>query len=360
MLYGMSSANDQTRYRVFRMGGHPVFAVPADSKSARLAGIARYQPISLKRSLYRKAMRAAITTGIDRFLSDTVHNPIINQPCFDFASWMNSVQSTLGVGEVSGAVFWPPQIDRGRVYVHVLNANHQPVGFAKISFDEHNDQCLDNEARVLQHLSNMDHRQYRVPRVIDYRPAAQDRHAVLLTESIPADAHPLEPSQSSFPARCVRAIAGQPYPMGTDDCSTLSWWAAYMERCGAFNAAFTDELAAASTMESRLCRTHGDFGFANIVRDSSDDLWVFDWEESCPDGPVLADEMSFFLAVHRPRSKADHQNLITLFNEHFFADKNPQRRTDVMLALAFRSTVQPLDAGLIVSRWDQFYKGPQS
>ena len=344
---------DHTKYRVFRMGGQPVFAVAAHSKRERLAGIARYQPITFKRSLYRRVMTAAIWTGLDRFFVTTVQNPIINNPKFDFASWLKSLESILGVDDISAAVFWPPQADRGRVYVHVMNSARKPIGFAKISFDDHNDRCFDNEARVIEDLTSTNITNLRVPKVINYQPASADSHAVLLLEPIPPDACPIEPNQSSFPAACVRAIGGTQHPLATGGCSTLSWWPAFLEHSKTINQDFFRELSQAKTEAALICRSHGDFSIANLLRDSNQDLWVFDWEESCPDGPILADEISFFIDIHRPRSDSGHNTLVTLFREHFLAKNDTKRRVDVMLALAFRYTVHKRDADLIVSRWDQ-------
>lgn len=347
----MSQAKDQIKYRVFSMGGHPVFAAADHSKSARLAGIARYQPITFKRSLYRKIMTAAICTGLDRFIASTVQNPIVNNTNFDFASWLKSLASIMGEDDISAAIFWPPQADRGRVYVHILNSKQKPLGFAKISFDDHNDKCLDNEAKLLKQLSSTTIANMRVPEVINYQPAATGSHSVLLLEPLPADARPLEPNQASFPADCAKAIAGAHYPLESGGCETLSWWPAFLNRSDAIDDAFSKELSDSNTEKAMLCRSHGDFTIANLVKDSNEILWVFDWEESCPDGPILADEVSFFLDIHRPKTDSDHQTLITQFKTHFLAESDPIRRIDVMLALAFRFTVHKTDADLIISRW---------
>ena len=344
---------EQTKYRVFRMGGQPVFAVAAHSKRVRLAGIARYQPITFKRSLYRTVMTAAIWTGLDRFFVSTVQNPIINNSNFDFAAWLKSLVSILGEDDITAAVFWPPQADRGRVYVHILNNVQKPIGFAKISFDDHNDECLDNEARVIEGLTATNLSNMRVPKVINYQPASANTHAVLLLEPIPSDACPLEPNQSSFPTECVRAIGGTHQPLASGGCSTLSWWSAFLEHSETINQDFFRELSQAKTESALMCRSHGDFGIGTLVRDSNDDLWVFDWEESCPDGPVLADEISFFFDINRPHRDSDYQSLITQFRKHFLANNDPKHRVDVMLALAFRYTVHKRDADLIISRWDQ-------
>jgi hypothetical protein len=89
----------------------------------------------------------------------------------------------------------------------------------------------------------------------------------------------------------------------------------------------------------------------NLVHDG-ESLWIFDWEECNVDGPVLCDQISFFLAVNRPRSLADHDALLDRFHSRFLGTNNSLRRVDVMLALAFRLTVNAQSASLIISRWD--------
>lgn len=336
------------------MGGHPVFAVPADSKSARLAGIARYQPISFKRSLYRKIMRAAIGTGLDRFLSSSVQNPIVNYPDFDFSTWLAFTQARLGVGELIAAVFWPPQVDRGRVYVHLLNTDNQPIGYAKISFDDHNDACLESESKALGSIEGSKPKSFRVPKILDFQPTTDNRHAVLIIESIPVDAVPLDASMSCYPAQCVGEIGAEHSPIGPGGHEAFSWWQNYLNLTESLDSSFVDELAQASSDNTTCCQTHGDFWITNMVKEPNGDLWIFDWEECCQDGPILADEISYFLGVHRPSSQPEFDSLVAEFQERFLDESPPQRRIDVMLALAYRSTVNARKADLIISRWNQF------
>ncbi|MBL4697690.1 MAG: hypothetical protein JKX70_02540 [Phycisphaerales bacterium] len=341
-------------YRVFRMSAHPVFAVPANSRGARLAGISRYQPISPKRAIYRSVMRMATQTGLDRFLSTRVQNPIVNYPDFGFAAWLESIESKLNAGNLSAAIFWPPQIDRGRVYVHLLDTQHQPIAFAKISFNDSNDASLEKEANTLQALTASDLNSFKVPSVLDYQPASPNQHAVLVTQSIPTDARPLAATLDSYPQECVREIAAESTPVSTQGIESCSWWPSYLNRRDTLDPCFVRELEQANTDKTQLCRSHGDFGIANMVQTPNSDLWIFDWEECCQDAPILADEISYFLGVHRPNTLPECESLFERFRAQFLDEKNPQRRIDIMLALAFRSTVNAPKADLIISRWNQF------
>jgi len=349
----MGSTKDCATYRVFRIGGNPVFAVPTRSRGDRLAGIARYKPLTFKQSLYRSVMTLAIWSGFDRFISSTVFDPSFNNPGFDFGTWADALPSTLSVTRVSVAIMWPHEAHRSRLYVHVLDDRHRPIAFAKIALDERNDRRLDKEDQLLSQLSEEAYVGIHIPRVIDYRAARPGAHAVLLLESIPVDARLVEPSESSYPADFIKSFAGTPRSLGAEGCNALPWWPSYVDQRERINPAFSAELSRAQTEAALVCRSHGDLTIANLMRDSNDDVWVYDWEESCPDGPVLADEISFFLSVHRPRTAADYETLIAGFRDRFLAENDPCQRVDVMLALAFRSTVNAHKADVIISRWEQ-------
>ena len=343
----------RTDYRIYRMGGNPTFAGPADSAATRLAGIARYQPISLKRSLYRSAVRAATITRLDRFVSCREENPIVNYPAFNFFLWMDSIENKLGLGELSAAVIWPPQIDRGRVYVHLFDSDCSPVGFAKISFNDQNDISIDSEAKTLQSLHDAELQTFCVPAVLDYQSASFEQHAVLVTQPIPIDAKPLRKNLISYPTACVDEISGEYRPIGPHGFESLSWWNRFLDGCDGFSPEFVRELKEANLANTDCCRSHGDFGTHNMVKEPNGDLWVYDWEESCEDAPILADEISYFLGVHRSSNPSKHQLLFERFRAHFFDKNNPQRRVDIMLALAFRSIVNRPSTDLIISRWNQ-------
>ena len=341
-------------YRVFQMSGKPVFAAPSHSRSARLAGIARYQPISLKRSIYRSIMQAAIFTGTDRFLSSRVQNPVINHQDFDFSSWLEAIEVKLDTPGLMAALFWPPQVERGRIYVHLFDSNNTPIGFAKISFSDSDDDSLANEAQRLQAFADSGLNSFQVPRVIDFQPGSSDQHAVLLVEPIPTDAKPLKAQFSSFPTQCIDEIHSQHSTLGNTEHESHSWWKHYLQHRDSFNPKFVEELNDAQIKQSPCCRVHGDFGIPNIVKNPTGELWVFDWEECCDSGPILTDELSFYWSVHRLKSLSDRQLFLARFKEHFLSNDDPQHRTNLMLAIAFYSTINPQRADLIISNWDQF------
>jgi len=353
----IDTAQRRDTYRLFRLNGQPIFAVPTKPRRLRLAGIARYQPISPKRAAYRRLIRLLMQLGADGLVSRAVADPVdrVGDPTrnFDLESWLKHVRKDLDKAATC-AVFWPPQRERGRVYVHIFGSDLRPIGFAKVSFDEENDIRLDREEQMLRDLAGDGLRTFRVPHVLSAWRDKATGHASLVMEAIPESARPLPNAEDSYPAACVAEFAREPRRMSAADLQQTSWWAAFESNLGLDHPAFTAHIRTHLEAQegAKVCRTHGDFGRANIVL-HGETPWIFDWEESHPDGPVMSDDVSFYLDVNKPRSSSDSATVIAGLRDRFSTDADPVRRVAVMLALAFRSTVAPRSAGGLISHWNQ-------
>ena len=97
----------------------------------------------------------AMRLGLDGLLGRTIANPLHDTAGTDLDGWLARLEDDLGAGELTAAVFWPPQPGRGRVYVHLFNGAIRPVGFAKLSLDRPNDVRRDREAAVLAEVAAM-------------------------------------------------------------------------------------------------------------------------------------------------------------------------------------------------------------
>jgi hypothetical protein len=146
----------------------------------------------------------------------------------------------------------------------------------------------------------------------------------------------------------VAEFAGVPRLVGPERLGELSWWREHERRCT--GGAFEDELRDFLGGGAAVCRAHGDFGSANIVRDG-ETLWIFDWEESRPDGPVLADEVMFTVGMD-PQAARDPRRGLELVRVRFLRGSAP-RRGEAMLALAFRRALGMADAARIIECWGQ-------
>lgn len=345
-----SATRGQPLYRVFRLGGRPIFAAPASPRGLRLAGLARFQPFTPRRAAYQRLMRLSMLLGVDRLLSIEAASPIAGPIAFEFAAWLERVREDLNQGDLAAVVFWPPQRDRGRVYVHLFNANTRPVGFAKLSFDEANDAALRNESRTLAELSAMNLRRCRVPSVLSAGRA--QGHEYLIVEPVPATARPIADGPDNYPRQSVDEFAGQPRAMRGAELSRLSWWPRFLARVDESCRPFVDELMQLTAGGFSVRRAHGDFGHANLLH-ADGTLWILDWEESCADAPAATDEISFRLAMKTRRFLADPIGSAADFAHIHLAGQSSQRRIDVMLALAFRLGVGMQDAAVIIRNWNQ-------
>jgi hypothetical protein len=330
-------------YRIYRVSGRPIFAAPLSPRGLRRAGLGRYQPVTPRRAAFRSLVNLSMLARADWLLGTTADDPV-GSAGFSFRAWMDDVRGALGASGAEGVVIWPPQRERGRIYVHLFDGGLRPIGFAKVAFDAHNAECLRREAATLRELERQAPRTFRAPRVLAEGAQGSAWHVVL--EALPESARPLDAS-AAFPARCAAEFAGPPRRVPSERLRELSWWSAH-ERAAA-GGAFDAELRGLLAGGAAVCRAHGDFGPANIVRDGAT-LWIFDWEESRPDGPVLADEVMYTFGMDLQASREPRRALALLRERFLRAGGSP--RAEVMLALAFRRALGMADAARIIECWE--------
>ena len=68
---------------------------------------------------------------------------------------------------------------------------------------------------------------------------------------------------------------------------------------------------------------------------------------------LMESEISFFLGCDLARALADPLRFVRRFVDRHLRDAGPQRRADVMMALAFRHAVGIEDAKMFFQHWDQ-------
>ncbi|MFV2070992.1 MAG: phosphotransferase, partial [Pirellulales bacterium] len=319
-------------------------------------GLGRFQPISWKRSAFRRVVGWSMLLGVDRPFCTIADVPIEGHADFDFDGWLEQVRADLNEPEATAVVFWHPRHEetpnekRKRAIVHLFDRQLRPIGFAKISFDEQNDRRLQKEAEAIGQLQQLGLRQFRFPRVLLHRQHAD--HSYLLLEPLPTSGRPVDLTLQAFPRPSVREYAGAATPLPAEHVENLSWWGRYKHAIGERCNAFADELAERIGSGVEVCRVHGDMQPSNILWDG-DDVWIFDWEDSCPDGPVMLDEINFYMVIHLSQSASDPDGQRARFFDRFLRDAGPERRLAVMLALAFRATIHLDDAMLMMEHWNR-------
>jgi len=320
----------KNEYSVIRLGGRPILALTAGSKRWRWFGIGRYQPSTLKRRLFQWAIRLAIVTGLDVCLFPP--RPISwNMPTSDsVADLLDHLLGLVGCPQTKAVMVWPPEVSRERLYIHLLRQDMFPLAFAKLSFDEFNDERLSVETRALRALQELKPRQCRVPAVLDAGLFRSRQY--LVVEAVPTDARPVKISYASFPTASVQEYSGKMEVVSSDTLCRFAWWRRY-EGAIALNTQFARDVETARRSPTRVCRVHGDLGPANILR-SSTGLWIVDWEESCEQAPLLTDFVSYYLGINSRRIIKNPIRGLRDFATRFLCGTKEDRHAAVM-ALAF-------------------------
>ncbi len=334
-------------YRLYEIAGRPVFAVPETPRDMRVAALARFQASTLKRAVFRFAVRLGMLVGADFLLSRPVR--LDNLPGMKdniLGQFLERWASLLGSGPIRGAVFWPPQPERGRIYVHLFS-HGRAVAFAKIALTPSEAVRIQNEGDVLRELARRSlPRELRIPRVIAQ--GEFNSATCLLMEALPLRFH--QPSEP-FPISHIREL-GPVRHVGADTLSELSWWKRYASNLTNADLTFHSELMAVCQDRTfAVCRAHGDLGPANMAHDG-ESFWLFDWEASAPDAPSHTDMLGLELAQDLPFTLAHPAARLRMLKAKHLAAATPHHRLAVMMALAFRHSVGLPDATALIRQWE--------
>lgn len=340
----------EERYRVYHLFGRPVLAVPERPRLLRVIGWRRYQPFTFNRSAVREFMQISMLLRIDGLFCDLSMKPLDQKGTFRFQAWLEQVREELGCPTAQPVIVWPPQRNRGRVYVHLLDADGRPIGFSKVSFDESNDEQLRIEASRLRSLSASRLKTCHVPEVL-IEGFWQGRRYVV-EEPLPDEARPLPATPSLYPRSCVDEWGGRIRMAKPEEVESFAWWRRVSEVGTGSSRAFFEELKRLIKLEPGLPvrQVHGDLGPANLASVDGR-LWVLDWEESTDDGPELVDEIGYDLGVHAQALKRRPEKELRRFFARYLLGASPEKRRDIMAALAFRKAIAPSNVDVYIRNW---------
>ena len=335
-------------YLLFRFAGKPVIAVPASSQEIKLAGLKCYRGNTLRRASFAWMTRLLTRLGVDRLLTHSVDSSLTSLLPFNFQDLLDTLRQSMHDPSAEAVIVWPPQIDRGRIYIHLLDANARPLAFVKLALDASNDECLRSEAQTIEKLKALQLISFRIPSLMEI--GKWNGHYFCIFEPIATDAKPVRPSWSSFPRDCVKEYAGQVRTISLQQLIELNWWKNFWEVTPP-ESAFAQDVQMAQEHPIRVCRAHGDLGIMNMIR-VDDQILIFDWEECCDDAPILTDELMFFLALHQREFLAKPVVGLRKLSQQYLSGANAQRRCDVIMALAFiRASDKPV-ATKILDNWE--------
>ncbi len=336
-------------YRLVRLAECPIIALPANARQMKLAGLRCYQASTIRRIIFSWGMRLAIVTGADMLLSKYVDSSLERLLPFDFASWLDSICEFLGEPLAKAVVVWPPQRNRGRVYVHLLGPDTKPLAFIKLSLNAYNDQLLLAEANALVELEAIGLHKFRIPSVLQV--GSFENHSYLIFQPLPVDAKPVNASWDTFPYQCIREYAGPDQLLYGEQLRELVWWQRFWEVTQA-ESAFAQEVRHLQELPLRVCRVHGDLTGANIAWVDGQ-LWIFDWEESCTQAPHMTDEIAFFFGLNQRQFLSNPLLGLRALTARYLSQSSQEHRWNVVMALAFLHGAKMSVATALVSHWDK-------
>jgi hypothetical protein len=331
-------------HTVISFRGKPVIAIPDGPRAVRAAAIRTLHPVSLRRGALRVALNATATTRTLSLMGQKPGPDKDAQLAEDTQEWLES-----GVFQPPGRLFtvlaWPPQQDRGRAYIHVLDERGSSVGFAKMAFDARNNEQLAREAAIVSTLPPEGLSGLRAPRLLDRR---YIRGRLVTTyEAVPTPPMWRTHAGPNLPDKVVKWCSREVSTMSASDLEGLSWWRPPVVREDGTHG-FYRELTG-YPRGITVARVHGDLSPNNCLRVGGY-TWVVDWEEAAEDGPICTDIVSFFLSRNYRALRRDPEHWRKVLDSKA-AQLSGYPRQELMAAVAFRHQRGFRDARLIIERW---------
>lgn len=324
-----------------------MLAISARDRHFRAAAARRYPIFSTKRRFFRRMLLGAIALRVDSLWSRRGAVPESLVGSIDFHAWMEFIRETLGRSDLFPVIHGPPQQNRKRAYIHLLDASGQPVAFAKLAFDEFNNTQLERETQILTNLRNSAPRRFKTPRMLADGMFSGNRF--ILYEPLPGSMAPVKiPWELVRPA--AHEVAG-PLRVVTSQIVLKSDWWNQLQRRTDVSPQFVRELESLIAAGLPVCLAHGDLGVNNLIV-SDGVLWIIDWEQSSEAAPFRTDEISYYLSIHQRVVLSRPRYAIAEFARTFLEDKPPDTWRDVVAALAFLAATGLESAQRLVSHWD--------
>ena len=333
------------RYRVVRLRGRPIMAIPAGTRALRRAAVSKYQPYSTKRSVLQKFVKAVVMLGVDRALMGSAMSGVdIVDPSFD--GWLREMRVALKEADAIAMIVWPPQLERRRVYVHLLRPSGAPLAFCKIALGPFEHENFRAEIDSLTAVHDLCLRHARIPTVIGSGSFADLEYVVY--EPFPDGTVPYVGDWSEL-SSAVLEYSGPYRSLTGDEIKRLNWWERFERQRNRCNAAFQEQLDKTLTNAVRVGRVQGDLIPANLFSHAGK-LWVCDWEFSSPTGPYRTDELCYRLSSHHALSISKPRRVATMILREMKGDGF--NVGEFLQALAFLVGREFLPAVSLAQNWE--------
>ena len=334
-------------YLVFSIGGKPVLSVPARLPGVKWAGIQLFKATSWRRRLFKEFFALCVLGRIDGLFGGKYTSPVPVYPHFPFEAFLNQIRTEIGVSDVQVVVTFPSTLERGRFYVNLLSLNAEQLGFAKVSTDAvMNDLSLAREAETIKRLLGSSMCSFEFPKIISEGKTGLYRYTVF--EPLPNNARPIKANWDGTPQSCRDELAAGSYRV--QRIEKLSWWSLF-QSVAAKVTPLADEINSWTDRDATVCWAHGDYTRSNMCHDGGR-VWVFDWEDSAPDAPIMTDEVRFFLEAHGRMIVNDPQRMGRLLARRFLTSTDGGAK-NMALALAFLCSRENVSGVIMGKRWHQ-------
>jgi hypothetical protein len=331
--------------QVVRWAKRPLLTIPSAPASVRLAAVRCYSGQTWKRRMVRGALGLAVRSGVAAWLWDQRFPPLGSLDGNTFRAWAAGVASQLGRSDLYPVIVWPPDPRRGRIYVHLLDAEARRAAFAKVALDQRNSDLLRNEERTLRALRTMHIAKSRIPEVFDSGTLAG--HAYVVVESVPASAESVDFESDASLAENIREYAGPTRTLSSGALESLAWWQQF-ERWPAASQGFQEVVRQSACGGVEVCRVHGDLNRTNVLR-ADGETWLLDWERSSEQGPCLTDAICIDADRRWERTQRDPLASWRDFQAVHWDNRSKAYRHQVVLALAYLATVDFTPATTLIA-----------
>jgi hypothetical protein len=340
-------------YLVFSFRGQDYLSVPAEPARLKRKGLEFYKEISPRRWLFKVALRLAMVARVETLVARESSTPVPKYPSFAFRDWLEQARHELGIPQAQAVVSFPGQSSRRRFYVNLLSDTGEPLAFAKISLDDENDRRLRAETEALRYLSGQAIRSFRMPKVM--AEGEFNLHRYLVMETMPAEAKPVPARWESIPQRCRDELAS--ISQRKQRIEDLSWWGRFRDKVSEVEP-LAEVIDAQADRKVEVCWGHGDFTSRNICR-VDNRVWLFDWENSSSDAPVMTDEVRFFLGMQGRRIYSNPTEVAARLGRRYLLNGDHRAKQNLALALAFLSTCTK--SGVICAQyWDDIRRSSKT
>jgi len=341
-------------FDIYTIIGKRVLAVPCNVLWIRRQAWLLYQPYTYKKLIVQKLMLFFMRFYADRFFLKS-YKKLLRNTNFRFDEWLEVVCNQLNILHAYPVIMWPSQQDRGRVYVYLFDENKKLIAFVKLSLDEINNKSLSKEFDILNSISSSKNKTYHVP-VVKYI-GSWDGVRYIIMDPLPTNVSQLEATLNNFPKKCVDEFSGIHNVIRYEKFEEIHWWKQFY-KVGVNDFPYFVRMLLELVKEGKglpVCRAHGDLGVHNIAI-NGDQIWLFDWENSIENAPILTDELIFSLFVFARRYKFFPFLLWKNFFTQYISTTDLVQQRDIMAVLAFRYTFAPALSEKYIYHWNSLIR----